>query len=123
MSSIITPLRGGRFRPMRAQETTMSLAPGETVYLQPEPTNKFDPDAIAIWALYAGPTEDLGEGATRTFNDSTQIMIGYVAKELTGQVRALGEPEELSAYVAAINGIMPEIEITLSDPDEEPEDA
>src|SRR5690606_41226442 len=41
-----TNLAGGKFRPMDAQQITLSLEPGTPLRLEREPTNPYDPNAI-----------------------------------------------------------------------------
>lgn len=99
---IETILRGGRFRPLTAQQTTLALAAHEPLQLNPEPTNKYDPDAIQVLARVTD--NDGGEDYDE--------FIGYVAKEHCAAVYALGDPASLFAYCLTPNGLQPTILIT-----------
>src|SRR5690606_41396851 len=58
-----TNLAGGKFRPMDAQQITLSLEPGTPLRLEREPTNPYDPNAIKV-------------------NEVDGVHLGYVPKNV-----------------------------------------
>lgn len=78
-------VRGIQFRPPEAQDVAYTLGVGETVKLEREPDNQYDPNAVRI--LY----ED--------------TFIGYVHKDVAQELSpALEEGKSFNAYVAGYDG-------------------
>lgn len=77
-------LVGARFRPADAQLTLLDIEPGEPVRLVAEPTNAFDPNAIAVYIR--------------------EEHVGYVPRELTHMIDLQAE-----FAVVAVNGLSPTI--------------
>lgn len=59
MSTVICPIVGAHFRPP-AKGLLQSLPLHHTLSLRPEPTNEYDPQAIAVWLLTSTLTPELG---------------------------------------------------------------
>ncbi len=55
-------LVGSNFRPIEAQTRAIALMPGEFVLLEPEPTNKYDPNAIKVYSA----------------NEDANVYLGYI---------------------------------------------
>lgn len=66
-------VRGAIYRETKSQEVLLTKTPGHRVLLIPEPANKHDPNAIAIFA--AGKTDS---GAW------VNTHVGYVERDLAG---------------------------------------
>ena len=78
-----TELRGGFYRALSAQHTILSLPEGARLWLEPEPTNKFDPNAIQVWNLPPdGP------------RDEAEHFLGYIAKEDCEDIRGYIDDED-----------------------------
>ena len=92
------PLRGAKFRPNAAQATVLEAEVGTIVELRPEPTNAYDPHAVAIYL--------------------NSEHIGYWPREATAEVHdAIESGSAVDAVIVAINGLMPELVMRI---DEEP---
>ena len=63
-------LRGAFHRTMEAQHTVLSLPVGARVWLEREPTNRYDRNAVQVW--------DLPPNMPR---DEATSFLGYVPKE------------------------------------------
>lgn len=94
---ITTVLRGAKFRPFDAQLILLKLKAGDRLHLVPEPTNKYDPNAIQIWS--SAPEE---------------AFVGYIAKEDCEDVLGLMRAQKVRASILAENGNSPSI---LIEPD------
>jgi len=93
--SVHTVLRGAKFRPMDAQVCVLGLTDGQPLRLVPEPTNRFDPNAIQVHATNA---------------EGVEHFIGYIAKEDCEDVLPLlAGPHK--AYVAEACGNAPKITV------------
>ena len=68
MSDYTAYLRGTSFRGIEAQAIAKQLIEGQELVLQREPSNAFDENAIAV------------------VDPETQVMIGYVAKEVAADI-------------------------------------
>jgi hypothetical protein len=97
---IEVPLRGAKFRTLSEQTKVLELEVGQEVKLVPEPTNKYDTNAVKI--IVAG---ELGE----TFH------LGYIPKEFSAQVAEAMRDTILTATVAKINGLYPEFTVIAHD--------
>lgn len=78
------------------QQTIEDLNGDEAVYLQLEPTNKFDPNAIAVWVRYPKPNDP-----TIILNDA---HIGYVPSGLTGEIARMMKEECFQVEIDQIVG-------------------
>ena len=67
-----------------AKKVISQLSVGDTLELVPEPSNKFDPNAIAIKASFMSIRPDGSD--TRE-----EIMLGYVPKKFSAEVTAFLE--------------------------------
>jgi len=61
-----TNLAGGKFRPTEAQQITISLEPEDKLFLEREPTNPYDENAIMV--------------------KSGDILLGYVPKNVAAEL-------------------------------------
>jgi len=94
---MITVLRGAKFRPMDAQVCLLQQTVGSILRLEPEPTNKYDPNAIKVIA---------------TDPEEIEHFVGYIAKEDCEDVLAMlagGTP--VIARIVMENGNAPSIEV------------
>ena len=72
-------IAGVQFRPkVDIKEALDRLKDGDKLYLEPEPSNKFDPNAIKI--------ESLGDHET-----TDDIFLGYVPKKFSSEISGLLE--------------------------------
>lgn len=62
---------------------------GDPVMLRPEPSNKYDPHAIAVWVAH---------------EDAAALQIGYVPKEIAAEIAPAIEGESLLGKVFEITG-------------------
>ncbi len=101
MNHITTVLAGANFRPSEARAVCKALQIGDKVFLEADPFNEYDSNAVKVLA-------DSG-------TDEEDIFIGFVAKADNSAVAAaLERGEELDAEVIAFeSSIKPIIEITL----------
>lgn len=113
-------LRGARFCDLSIQQILLTLPKDEPLWLEAEPTNPYDHNAIKVWANVpegvAADVPDLderGEPQVREHDDHTQVFIGYIAKEHCYAVKMLGPVETLAAKIWEINGAMPELVVGL----------
>ena len=73
---------GVQFRPKQViNEAVESLNVGDVLSLLPEPSNKFDPNAVKIIQELKGDEETKTEGISR--------FLGYVPKKFSSEVTAL----------------------------------
>jgi len=70
-----------------AQDVLSILEAGDTLYLQPEPTNKYDENAIEIY-----------------FGD---IVLGYIAKETSPKILEDVKADKVKCKVAQVTGGVP----------------
>lgn len=70
------------------QQIIEELNGGEAVLLQPEPTNRYDPNAIAVWVDF----------------DGEPAQVGYLPREFAAFVAPLLEGESILAKVSQITG-------------------
>lgn len=76
MAKFLSDIAGIRYRPISAQVRVAQLTFGERLYLEPEPTNDHDPNAVRIL------TED-------------RVFVGYVQRkfsEAVAEAIAAGDP-------------------------------
>lgn len=82
---------GVQFRPSSVKTVIAGLTKGSYLYLEPEPDNKFDPNAIKL--ICSG----LKEG-------DEDVFLGYVPKKFSSEVAALLEAGiELDCIVDVVN--------------------
>ena len=74
------------------QSVIAEMIGNEQVMLKPEPENKFDPNAIAVWVAF--PPEAQRESA----------QIGYLPKEIAAKVAPNIEGESMYGQVDEITG-------------------
>ena len=73
---------GVQFRPRQEiNEAVESLKAGDVLSLLPEPSNKFDPNAVKIMQELKGDEEAKTEGVSR--------FLGYVPKKFSSEVSAM----------------------------------
>jgi len=73
---------GVQFRPRQEiNEAVESLKAGDVLRLLPEPSNKFDPNAVKIMQELKGDEEAKTEGVSR--------FLGYVPKKFSSEVSAM----------------------------------
>jgi hypothetical protein len=102
---IKTELRGAFHRTNSAQANVLGLQAGSRLWLTPEPTNRFDPNAIQVWQL---PPE--------LPRSETEHFLGYIAKEDCEDVLPYLEPgddedEGYQCRVAEVRGLKPELNV------------
>jgi len=108
-------IAGVKFRPRSdIDKAIKELKAGNYLELQPEPTNKFDPNAIKI-----GYNEETSDGVEFVF-------LGYVPKKFTADVSAdLEIGADLECVVEEVNVSAPTYEmfkVVIRDKDEEDEE-
>ncbi len=90
-------IAGVKFRPAaEIHEAAKEMKVGDTLYLIPEPTNKFDPNAVMIKAKYKSIVHD--------FEVEKESFLGYVPKKFSSEVSgmlSIGAPVECK--VVAVN--------------------
>lgn len=101
---MITVLRGAKFRPMDAQVCLLQQTAGSILRLEPEPTNKYDPNAIKVIA---------------TDPEGIAHFIGYIAKEDCEEVLGMLAVGQVVAKIAVENGNAPSISVEYDFGDEE----
>jgi hypothetical protein len=84
-------IAGVQFRPLEAKEAIKTLKPSTNLMLMPEPTNKFDPNAVQIIC------NEKEEG-------DKDIFLGYVPKKFSAEISAALEVGiDLECIVESIN--------------------
>lgn len=94
---IYSPVVGVNFRPAEAKEAIKTLSIGDTVELEAEPENPYDPNAVKVIAF--------------------GCFVGYLAKQNNGPVAlALSEEQSYNAEVVSFeNAYRPVLAITFED--------
>lgn len=101
---MFTVLRGARFRPMDAQVCLLQQTVNSKLRLEPEPDNKYDPNAIKVFA---------------TDPDEIEHFVGYIAKEDCEDVLGmLRSGIAVEAFIAEENGNAPKIAVAYNFGDE-----
>lgn len=79
-------VKGNYFRPASAKEVFNELQDGDTLILEPEPTNQYDPNAIKVIEPESGE------------------FIGYIQKELSPSVAELLAEGPVTCTVYSLMG-------------------
>jgi len=87
MTEFTAYLRGLSFRPIEAKNLVNNFQGNETLHLQREPGNQYDPNAIMV------------------LDPETQIHIGYVAKEVAIELAPLMDEER--NFRCTVEGLAP----------------
>lgn len=76
------------------QQNAKKLKPGQQIFLKLEPENKFDPNAVHVYAGF--------DKTTRKFSES----LGYVGKELAKDItNFIKSAKSVSCFVNEITGL------------------
>ena len=82
---------GVQFRPSSVKTVIAGLTKGQYLYLEPEPDNKFDPNAVKI--ICSG----LKEG-------DEDVFLGYVPKKFSSEISAALEIDaDIECIIEAVN--------------------
>jgi hypothetical protein len=111
-------LAGVQFRPSSALDAIKSLSEGDELILDPEPDNKYDPNAVRVMYDY-----EVGDEATREH-------LGYVPKKFSAEIAAIIEVDGLDTVQCIVTKVDPgakkwemlEVEVTSLDDVEEDEE-
>ncbi|MBE3140244.1 MAG: HIRAN domain-containing protein [Thermoplasmata archaeon] len=76
-------IAGVQFRPkVEINAAVREMKKGDKLLLKPEPTNKFDPNAVQIWLCKTYAVDE-------TVDDALQAFLGYVPKKFSSEVSAM----------------------------------
>jgi hypothetical protein len=92
-------IAGVQFRPVNVQEAIKHLKEGDELILDPEPDNKYDPNAIRI--LTEVEFEEAGKQMV------TREHIGYVPKKFSAELTALIEIDGLELVECIVTKVDP----------------
>jgi|WetSurMetagenome_2_1015567.scaffolds.fasta_scaffold94286_3 hypothetical protein len=108
-------LAGVQFRPTTAIAAIQNLQEGDELILDPEPDNKYDPNAIRVMV-----DSEVGDEATREH-------LGYVPKKFSAEIAAMIEVDGLDTVQCIVTKVDPdakkwemcEVEVVSVDEDQE----
>ena len=91
-------IAGVQFRPWwEIDQAANNLLAGDKLLLKPEPTNKFDPNAVQIIAKHQMIEHEVSGGFT-------EVFLGYVPKKFSSEVSAmLGIGAPITCIVDEVN--------------------